>query len=193
VTRTVRRLTDIPIVAGDLRRAGELLGRPCGCDHHDTLGEHILRATKDMTAGPTAQNLDPTRGPTASDTELDDQADPGLGLHGQVLERINEAWAAALLLIDQVQSLRPDRGAQLELVTTDDEWCRSCMRIGKCSPRYRGDLCHRPCYEFHQLVRQDPPIWLVAAHHEGRKLTEKMLSDAIREVRPKRRRKRRAG
>lgn len=58
------------------------------------------------------------------------------------------------------------------------DWCASCLRIAKCSPRHRGDLC-RWCYDFNRAEHQRPPVKIVRYHHEGRRITQQMVDDAI--------------
>lgn len=59
------------------------------------------------------------------------------------------------------------------------DWCSSCLRIGKCSPRHRGDRC-RWCYDFGSAYKREPPIELVRDHHEGRRISEERIKDALR-------------
>jgi hypothetical protein len=199
MSRPVRRVTDLPRAALDIGRAKELLLHPCTCtpDRPHSLGEHLWRSTRDMAPGVIAHATDAIRIGPANDSDLDgDQPDPPgdatVWLHPEFRRRVSHAWTACLDLVDFVQAHRPDREALGdEEVATDEDWCRSCLRIGVCSPRSRGDLCDF-CYRFSQVVAgMHPPEWLILARHEGRRVTEQMMTDAIREVRPARKKKRR--
>lgn len=196
MTRTVRR-SDIPLVAVDLRHVGELLLHPCKCGHDNcTIGEHLWRSTHDMTPGPRAANTDPdSRGwryeedddgtvwpvPSGDRTgEAATQADDTARLfdeYQQLLTNLREASHELGYFIDRH---RPDRtGTKLEVVS-DSDWCRVCLHtIGKCSPRYRSDLC-RDCYEFDRTYHFDRPAELVRAKHEGQRITQQMVDAAVR-------------
>jgi hypothetical protein len=52
-----------------------------------------------------------------------------------------------------------------------DVWCTSCMRIGKCSPIFRGELC-RWCYTFNQTEHQRPPEKLLRLHHDNVRISQ---------------------
>lgn len=58
-----------------------------------------------------------------------------------------------------------------------DVWCQSCLRLGTCTPIFRGVLC-RWCYGFNTDYHQRPPEQLLRRHHDGERLTE----DTIRQV-----------
>lgn len=79
---------------------------------------------------------------------------------------------------------RPEASTFRGEVPDPSEWCASCLRIGKCSPRFRGDECSW-CYDYRRSEGEKPPVDLLTAHHEGRKITRRM----VREVGPRRRRK----
>jgi hypothetical protein len=64
-----------------------------------------------------------------------------------------------------------------ELLAVDltEMWCRSCLRVGERAPRDRGDLC-RWCRTFHGVEGFLPPVDLVEAHADGRRITEAMIA-----------------
>lgn len=75
----------------------------------------------------------------------------------------------------------PDEQRAAALTTLDPaDWCANCLRIAKCAPRHRGDLC-RWCYDFKTANRHRlPPLELLRMHHEGRRITEDRIKDALR-------------
>lgn len=90
--------------------------------------------------------------------------------------RLALASAAAVRRIASAWSFPPLPTATLRV--DPDDWCVSCIRIGKCSPRVRKDLC-RWCDDFTRAEHQRPPIKLVKMHHEGRKITQQMVDDVL--------------
>lgn len=84
--------------------------------------------------------------------------------------RIVNAWTPT-----SERTTSPLGGKQLD----PGDWCSSCLRIGKCAPRHRGDLC-RWCYDFKTANQHRmPPIELVRMHHEGRRITEEAVKGAL--------------
>jgi len=203
VTRPVQR-ADLPHVVLALRRAGELLGHPCRCRSNCTIGDHEWRSTADMAPGVRAQVADPTAagGIAASEPHGDSDepgddwllgpgADPTTSAHARYVELLTAARDAAYALDAFVQAHRPDRRVPTLEVTTDSDWCRNHLdTIGVCVARYRGDAC-RDCYEFKQTYRLDAPASLLQAKHEGKKWTERLVADAVRDARRAARAKRR--
>jgi hypothetical protein len=231
VTRPVRRLEDLALVAVDLRRAGELLLHPCHCSQSwhrwrtgvdewvecvngqvfdpDTgnlrdcslckphsLGEHIDRAAKTMQPGVRAHATDMVRTGPSHEGDTDDAGyvEPPIDLtvlaHARWRSKLALAWEACLEVIDDIQALRPDRATEhVDSTATDEDWCRSCLRIGQCQPRSRGDFCDF-CYRFNLATTKLPPVWLIKVHHERGKVTGREMDQAIREVRPKKKAKR---
>lgn len=61
--------------------------------------------------------------------------------------------------------------------TTGDDWCTSCLRVHRCSPRERGDLC-RWCDDFKRAEGTLPPAELLEARHRGMKITQTMVRQA---------------
>jgi hypothetical protein len=53
-------------------------------------------------------------------------------------------------------------------------WCRSCLRVGERAPRHRGELC-RWCGAFEAAEGFLPPVDLVEAHADGRRITDAMI------------------
>jgi hypothetical protein len=184
---------DLPIVVVDLRHTGELVAHPCVCSQkHCTLGEHIWRSTSDMQPGGVrAQTTDPKirAWPTDTDDDSDNQSSPDL--HAKYLQLLTAAQHAARDLARFIDAYRPDRTiAVKDLPRSDNDWCRVCLAHGICSPRYRGDLC-RDCYSFDSVYHFDRPPELVIAKHEGRRITEPMVLEAVLRARKNRRRNRR--
>ena len=64
-----------------------------------------------------------------------------------------------------------------ELLAVDltEMWCRSCLRVGERAPRHRGELC-RWCESFKAAEGFLPPVELVEAHADGRRISEAMIA-----------------
>jgi len=199
------RSDDLPKATVMLRHTGELLAHPCRCARKNcTLGEHIWRATKAMGPGPRAANLDPTsRGwrydengdPVPNDVTGEAAIDPDpADLHVEYMTLLNEAVHAAARLGTFIDRYRPDRTIPLPDDDTDSQWCRNCLAYGICNPPYRGEGASarcRSCYEFHLTYpRLERPESLVRAQHEGRRITQRMVDQAVREARAEMRSKR---
>lgn len=98
---------------------------------------------------------------------------------------------------DSLGKLRQSRarlvdGSQYADVQPGEPMCGSCERINEFAEVFRSGLC-RWCYAFDQQHHRSPPITLVRAHHDGRKITRQMVADAFREEaegkRPKKKKK----
>lgn len=90
------------------------------------------------------------------------------------------AFASAAAIARIVNAWIPNATPSKSAPTFDpQDWCSSCLRIGKCSPRHRGDRC-RWCYDFQTAYHREPPIELVRDHHEGRRISEERIKDALR-------------
>ena len=90
--------------------------------------------------------------------------------------RLMHASAAAVRRITSAWSFPPLPNATLRV--DPEDWCVSCIRIAKCSPRARGELC-RWCDDFTRTEHARPPVKLVKLHHEGRRITQQMVDDAL--------------
>lgn len=98
----------------------------------------------------------------------------------ELKHHVRLAFASAAAVHRIVERWNPTPGTTKKTKTLDpQDWCRSCLRIAKCSPRHRGDLC-RWCYDFTKSTGQQPPIELVRDHHEGRRITDERVKDALR-------------
>lgn len=210
---TRARKSDIPHFGRMLRRAGDLISRPCGCGREDcTLGEHIYDSTRNMSAGLKAANLDPDgRGwkyerdndgvvwpipiGDATGESAAELADNGESVdpHDAYMRTMVEAARFAARLIDDVSALRPDRKVDVPGESDADEFCRHHMdTIGVWEQRHRGDLC-RTCYDFKRQWQLLPPEPLLRARHEGRRWTDRMVSEALRHERARRKSKKKGG
>jgi hypothetical protein len=188
-----------------LRRAGELIAHPCGCGREDcTLGEHIYDSTRNMSAGLKAANLDPGRrgwryeedhdgvvwpipiGDSTGEAAIESEsADP----HDEYMRTLVEAAQLAARVIDDVSALRPDRRPEVPGESDADEFCRHHMdTIGVWEQRHRGDEC-RVCYDFRRQWQMLPPEPLLRARHEGRRWTDRMVAEAVRHERARRKAK----
>ena len=179
MTRPVRRASDIHLAALDIRRAGEQLMQPCGCNGKPhTLAEHLWRSTKDMEPSIRASNTDPKVGGSGSDGEGDTDVDPTISVSLRYKQLVQTVHSAALLLTDFVAAHRPDRVIAIPTTVSDDEWCRSHLRLGLCEPRFRGDRC-RWCEEFALVYLTDPPLVLLNMRRQGQRIMQLDITNAI--------------
>lgn len=193
---------DLPQVTLDLRHTGGLLAHPCPCGRDAcTLGEHIWFSTQDMRPGLRAQTTDPrTRSwPIETDDGTEDHSDrtdPTQNVHLEYRRRLVRVWRTVRDLQQFMDAHRPDRTVPLPEPPADEVWCRPCLTIGVCEPRHRGDEC-RWHYEFRRTHHIDAPVDLTRAKHDGKRITERMVDDAVREAKlaakAQRRRRRKAG
>ena len=58
-------------------------------------------------------------------------------------------------------------------------WCVSCARLHKTTHTFAADQC-RWCYEFKRAEGVLPPLELLDAHHQGKRITEAMVRQALR-------------
>lgn len=186
---------DLPAVTVSTRRAGELLAHPCLCGRKGcTIGEHVLRSTKELEPGQHAQQLDPSRTNPPDDAipfpDLQEPPDATEGVHNEYRRLIAEAHNACDALAVFIDRYRPDRTTPLP-GSTGDLWCRVCLSDGRCEPRHRGDLCSWD-YSFRRIYHIDPPAELVKARHLGQRITQRMVADAIRHHRSTHRKRRHA-
>jgi hypothetical protein len=196
VTRRVRR-SDIPLIAVDQRHIGELLLYPCHCGRDDcTLGEHVWRTASNLTPGIRAQNFDPVAhigGPPDDNLpfpDIDEPVDQTAILFDEYRRRLRRWRDDGDWLGDLINALRPDRDRPKPEKTSVEDWCTSCLRIGKVEPRYRGDLCRWDYDLCRAYVLTQPPIELVKARHEGKRITQQTVDEALARVRPRRKKKR---
>lgn len=98
----------------------------------------------------------------------------------ELKHHIKLAFASAAAIARIVNAWIPNATPTSGPIAFDPgDWCSSCLRIGKCSPRHRGDRC-RWCYDFQSNYKREPPIELVRDHHEGRRISEERIKDALR-------------
>ena len=113
---------------------------------------------------------DPTGELVAAKTKI---ADPIYGHARSVLRGLTDALG----------DLRMSRaalitGSQYAEAQDGSARCSSCARIGEWSDAYRGDRCTW-CHKFWLMWRREPPIDILKAHHEGRRITPQMVKDAF--------------
>ena len=179
MTRPVRRASDIHLAALDIRRAGEQLMQPCGCNGKPhTLAEHLWRSTKDMEPSIRASNTDPKVGGSGSDGEGDTDVDPTISVSLRYKQLVQTVHSAALLLTDFVAAHRPDRVIAIPTTVSDDSWCTSHMRLGYSEPRWRGALC-RWCTDFEAAYHMSPPYVLLHMRHQGQRITQTDVTNAV--------------
>lgn len=185
--RTVNRVSDIHLAALDIRRAGELLLHPCGCDGKPhTLAEHLWRSTRDMEPGLQAATYEVRVAgsgsepePSEGDETADEPWDPTVTLAAKYRQLVTQAHNACQALNDFTAAHRPDR---LQIthtpLTTPNDWCRSHFRFGHYEARWRSDLC-RWCGDFHALYSIDPPKVLLEMRRQGQRITQRDVDQAL--------------
>lgn len=185
--------SDIPPVVLQLGRTRDILGHACPCPKDDcaTIGQHVLRATRNATPGLKAQNLDTSTRGSNGDVlpfpDMDERPDPTTSDHALLQRAIAESHNWLQVVEDLVQQYRPDRSIPKEGDRTSDaDWCRTCLAHRKFAPRYRGDQCSW-CWSFTRSYKVPPPAALIAAHHEGHRVTQQMIVAALK--RPKKRKR----
>ena len=188
MTRPVRRASDIHLAALDIRRAGEQLMQPCGCNGKPhTLAEHLWRSTKDMEPSIRASNTDPKVGGSSTNGEGDTDTDPTVSVSLRYKQLVQTVHTAALLLTDFVAAHRPDRIVVPPTPVADRVWCRRHIEIGNCEPRFRSeDLC-RWCYEFTLTYSMDPPLPLLRLRDQNPRLSQTEVTEAINAERARQR------
>lgn len=173
--------------------------RPCPLCKPHTQGEHIMRAKQDQRPGPKAANTDPRVAGASTDTGPDNSNDdrdppPDRTVDGpdEYAAAVAAYQQAARRVIDLTEAARPDRAPQHPIKTTADEWCRVHLKaIRVCEPRHRGDLC-RWCNDFRIAYRIDPPETILRARHEGQRITQPMVTAALKAAKPRGRKRRKA-
>lgn len=197
------RLSDIGPIALRAGHIKEQLLTPCKCGRANcTLGEHIWHATRAMNApGVRASNTDPGGG-NRWETHDDDTVWPvpndPTGEAAIDTDTGPDEWADALEWFNQAADhlqvvfgrYRPDRRLHTVDPSAADQWCTHHLQaIGKCEPRYRGDLC-RICYDF-KLAHDGklPPADLLEHKHQGGKWNEQMIAASLKAAKPAKRKK----
>ena len=180
------RPSDIPQLALELRRLGELLITPCPCTTQNpdgwqkahTLGEHLWDSTRNMAPGPRAQAFEPRTITPSVGGDHEPAPDPDLA--GRYTTLTRSTWQTVRELQAFVDTWRPDRTAPTGPTFTDTEWCAHHLNtLGICEPRYRGDLCRR-CYGVRLTTGHLPPRSILLDWREGRRVTDSSLAAAIR-------------
>lgn len=132
------------------------------------------------------------RSTTAGDTPPEDFTkildDPAIHALDDLRRRtravLEQATTLRALTVEWATGDTPPAGpmrVELEL------WCTSCLTADHCSPIYRGAFC-RWCYDFNLVEHQRPPAHLLKQRHQGIKITEAMVAEALGRKRNKRRR-----
>lgn len=100
--------------------------------------------------------------------------DPIAHAHTQLLDHVHQARR----LLEAAESA----GRQALPRTTptpDNDGCVSCARIKTWSPITRTRRC-RFCYDYLRAEGEDPPIDFLRAHHDGRRLTTRLVDTLTR-------------
>lgn len=95
--------------------------------------------------------------------------DPLTHIHAEVVTRLDQARH----LLEEAESAGR-RALPPPTRTNLDDGCVSCARIKTWSPIHRTCRC-RWCYDYLRTEREDPPVALVRAHAEGRRITTQLV------------------
>ena len=105
-------------------------------------------------------------------------------------------WNLAMQLRDQTllwaaaaTPTQPHANNRLGIEDRTPRWCTSCQRLGHLEPRWNAHPNCRWCQSFIDSQGQDPPPKLLDAHHRGIRITDTMVTDALRPGKPERRRR----
>lgn len=165
----------------ELSRRKHRIGYPTS-----SLGGGGSRPARDEDGEPLPNYSDPVGGAVAA--ELDPGGNPYRQPAADVDRHLREArrhlGAAVTVLADLTPKPKPDRDLE--------PGCRSCARLGKYAPVSRGDLC-RWCADFDYKHRTAPPPRILAMHHRGMRITQRMINDALAPNARTNRRSRRKG
>lgn len=181
------RRADLPQIALELRRLGELLITPCPCGSTEytwlkahMLSEHIWDATLDMAPGPKAQAFEPRTIAPSQGPDDGREPRPDPDKHAQYHDSARTLWDATRALQGLIDTLRPDQNMPTGPTFTDTEWCAHHLdTLGICEPRNRGDLCRR-CYGVRLTTGHLPPHSILIAWRDGTRVTDATLAAAIR-------------
>lgn len=78
----------------------------------------------------------------------------------RTLERIHHSWMPHT----------PNGLQQRQTEAANQPGCRSCTRIGKWEPIFRGDVC-RWCYDWTRKTGATPTVDKLRDHHDGKRVT----------------------
>lgn len=102
-----------------------------------------------------------------------DPADRALSRVDRLVKRVSED----VLELDNIRASTMRRKGAPDIA---DEGCRSCARAGGHSPvRNPGEGLCRWCYDRSLELDRDPPVRAVRWHLEGRKVTARLMADAL--------------
>lgn len=182
-------LERIAIWADDTIRATHYSGsgdQPMWCDTHDRDASRCDADDWTCQVEPYQPGADPTGETAAHHTEgrvMDVDR-----MTRRALAHLDNVHRAARALDRLVTDARVRLGSSRPGTIVDDEWCPSCMRLGKAEPpamvrpgtrRYKDGLCGW-CGPIAAEYRMWPALDLVRRHHEGRRLHATELERAMR-------------
>lgn len=160
----------------------------------------LVSRLKDMRRGYPSGGLGAgsgIRGDATQPERMADQSDPT----DATLDRVNRLVLEVHARVVELDNIRLSTMPRWGTAVAADEGCRSCARVrGHWSPVYRKDppRC-RWCYDRWLELQRDPPARAVEWYLEGRRVTERMMRDALdieaaeaaERVKPKRKKHRR--
>lgn len=109
-------------------------------------------------------------------------------------DRAQQKFAVALVMLSDARkeldaALPPKDEPAPKIDVSSADWCSSCQRVslpggrGKvCEPVHRAGLC-RWCYGFKLEHEQEPPLTLLASRHDGKRISERDVTEALAEER----------
>lgn len=136
----------------------------------------VIARLKDMRGGYPSGGLNGSRGARES-TQPErgaDQSDKAVNDLRRIDRLVEQVYERTTELNNIRASTMPRRGVAAQ----GERGCRSCVRVGKTSLVYRGDRC-RWCYDRSLELQRDPPVKAVEWYSQGRRVTERMMRDAI--------------
>lgn len=89
-------------------------------------------------------------------------------VHDQLRQALTELDALSHRVDRLLNMCMPEPYDEEAELLTDDDWCKSCLRIQKHSPRTVGALCDF-CWSHQRETSRLPSVDLLQARHEGRK------------------------
>lgn len=90
------------------------------------------------------------------------------------LTLIDEFYAMGKSVENRVRRLMPP-----EADSAGEPGCKSCARLAKnWAVVHRSERC-RWCYDFWLVEKQDPPVDLLIARRDGKRITDRMVRDAL--------------
>jgi hypothetical protein len=149
-------------------------------DHaHRRLRDNQPGYRTDTTPNPTASGVGVSQPERLHDQLTRDEAHRALN---ELDRHARLTYQSATVAWSTVLTWGLDTTRRTHRTEPGEEWCISCYRNDRrCEPsseRYKGRC--RWCGSFHATYGQDPPLAIIVARHQGRRITEQMIQRALR-------------